>query len=70
MKHISAKLIAIAIAAFAAVSVALLWSWNAIAELAGGPAAEYRHVLAAMIIAVAVRSLFTSHRRRRRHQLS
>ncbi|MEJ2127290.1 MAG: hypothetical protein P8X81_00425 [Woeseiaceae bacterium] len=67
MKRISARLVAFAVALFAAVSVALLWSWNALAELTGGPAAEYRHVLAAIIIAFAARSLFTS-RRRRHHQ--
>ena len=52
MKHISAKIIAIAAVSFVALSIALLWAWNALAELAGAPSAEYRHVIAALLIAI------------------
>lgn len=69
MKHINAKTIAIAIAVFAATSIALLWSWNTLAGLAGGPAAEFRHVLAALFVLAALRAFMTPrrHRQRLRH---
>ena len=67
MRHITGKAIAIGLGIFAAASIALLWSWNTLAELTGAPAAEFRHVLAALIIVGAVRSLLRTHRHHRRH---
>jgi len=69
MKHITAKTISIAVAIFATTSAALLWSWNTLAELTGAPAAELKHVLAALLMLAAVRALMTPrrHRQRLRH---
>jgi hypothetical protein len=67
MKHITAKTLSIAIAVFAATSVALLWSWNTLAELAGAPAAEFKHVFAALFVLAAVRALMAPRRHRLRH---
>ena len=67
MRHFTVKHVAFAIAAFAATTVALLWSWNTLAALIGGPTAEFKHVLAAMIAAAVLRGLVTSSRRRPRH---
>ena len=66
MKHITAKTISIAIAIIAASSVALLWSWNTLAELSGAPVAGFKHVLAALFVLAVVRVLM-SPRRYRRH---
>ena len=67
MRHFTGKAVAIAIAVLGAASIALLWSWNTLAELFGAPAADYKHVLAAIVIALVARSLLTSRRRHRRH---
>jgi hypothetical protein len=56
-----------ALGVFGAAAIALLWSWNTLAELTGAPTAEFRHVLAAIVIAVVARLLLTSHQRRRHH---
>jgi uncharacterized membrane protein YhhN len=66
MKHITAKTFSIAIAIFAATSVALLWSWNTLAELSGAPVAEFKHVLAALFVLATVR-VFMTPRRHRQH---
>lgn len=68
MKHITGKHIAIALATFAVTSIGLLWSWNALAELTGGPAAGFKHVLAALFILTAVRALMTPRRHQQRHR--
>ena len=68
MKHITGKHIAIAITAFAVASIGLLWSWNTLAELAGGPVAGFKHVLAALFILTAVRALMTPRRHQQRHR--
>jgi hypothetical protein len=65
MQHFNWKHIGAAIAAFASASVALLWSWNALAELFGGPIAEFRHVVSLIIIAISVKAILSNDRRRR-----
>lgn len=67
MKHFNWKHIGAAIAAFALASVALLWSWNTVAELFGAPVAEFRHVLATLVLATVVKFVFSSRRTHRRH---
>jgi hypothetical protein len=42
-------------AAGAVASVATLWSWNTIAELLGGPTAQFKHVVAAAFLLVFIR---------------
>jgi hypothetical protein len=66
MRDFTVKHIAIAAAAFAVLSIALLWSWNTLAALFGAPSAEFRHVLACMVAAVALRSLVTRNGSRQR----
>ena len=68
MKHIIGKHFAIAIAAMAVTSIGLLWSWNTLAELTGGPAAGFKHLLAALFILTAVRALMTPRRHQQRHR--
>ncbi len=58
------KHVALATTVFLVGSVALLWTWNTLAELFNGPGVEYRHAVAAVIVATMLRGLF-SHRRRR-----
>ncbi len=38
--------------------IAALWSWNTIAELFGGPTAQLKHVLAAVILVAIVSRTF------------
>jgi hypothetical protein len=59
MLHGMLRNITFVFAAIAAASVALLWSWNTLAELFGAPIAEYRHVVAVLIVAIIARSLVT-----------
>ncbi len=42
-------------------TVAGLWAWNVLTELFNGPHAHYRHALAAMVLLVIVKSVFTRH---------
>lgn len=51
--HLSGKLLhfVYAILAFLLASVMLLWSWNTISMLLGGPVAQYKHALAALTLA-------------------
>lgn len=65
MRHFTFNHVTIAIAAFSAATIALLWSWNTLAGLFGGPSAEFKHVLAAVLVATVVRGLVTPRRRRR-----
>lgn len=67
MKHVTWKHLTAAIAAVAISSIALLWSWNTLADLLGGPTAEFRHVVAALVVAAAARVLISPRRRHRRH---
>jgi uncharacterized membrane protein YeaQ/YmgE (transglycosylase-associated protein family) len=69
MRHITGKHIAILVGAFAATSIALLWSWNTLAPLFDGPVAEFKHVLAAMVGATVLRVIVSPLRRHQvRHQ--
>ncbi len=65
MKYDKFKHLALAIAAFLVGSIALLWTWNTLAELFNGPGAEYRHAVAALVAAIMLRGLL-SHRQHRR----
>lgn len=70
MRHFTAKHIVIAAVAMAGMSTALLWSWNTLAALFGGPPAEFKHVLAALVFAAIARGLVTSqHPRRLRRRI-
>ncbi len=72
-QHIHKQLvIAAALTACAIVfGIATLWSWNTIAELVGGPRAQFKHLLAAAILLLALRCTVTFHpwrdRQRRGH---
>jgi hypothetical protein len=68
MRDITTKHIALAAAAFAVLSIALLWSWNTLASLLGGPTAEFKHLLAVLVVAATLRGFLTSRRRRRSHR--
>ena len=62
MNKLDWKLVLAAIATFGVACIALLWSWNSLAELVGGPTAEFRHVVAALIILAGARALLTNGR--------
>jgi hypothetical protein len=60
----------IAASAVAAVaSVAVLWSWNTLAPLFGGPAFEFRHAVAFLIALVALRIGLGHGLEHRRHDV-
>ena len=65
MKNDRFKYLAQAIAAFLVGSIALLWTWNTLAELFNGSGAEYRHAVAALIAAVMLRGLLSRRQHRR-----
>lgn len=46
---------AVMIATGVASSIATLWSWNTLAELLGGPQAQFKHLAAAAIILALLR---------------
>jgi len=50
------------VALFILVSIFLLWSWNTLAELFSGPRAQYKHVLAALMILITLRWSFLPSR--------
>lgn len=52
-------------ASAAAAIVAVLWSWNTLAALFALPAAQARHALAAVVIALALRAVLWPRGRRR-----
>ena len=62
MQHTALKHLTIAAGLALAGAAALLWSWNTLADLYGGPEAGFKHAVAAMLIAVIVRGLFTRPR--------
>lgn len=66
MKTIDGKRLTVLLVATGIASIALLWSWNTLAEIADAPTASFKHALAALTLAIAVRALF-SPRRRHRH---
>ena len=51
MKHFDWKRGFAAIVALALICIALLWSWNTVAELFGAPAADLRHAVAILVLA-------------------
>lgn len=46
----TAKHLVFAIAFAVAGAIAVLWSWNTIAELFGGPAMQFKHALAVLLL--------------------
>jgi membrane protein implicated in regulation of membrane protease activity len=54
--------IIIAAGAFTLLSVAALWSFNALSELFGGPQAQYQHVIAAIVLLLVLKWGLTRHR--------
>ena len=50
MHNSAFRKIVIASGAFALLLVAALWSFNALSELFGGPQAQYRHAIAAVVL--------------------
>ena len=50
MKHIF-----YAVGIFIILSSLCLWSWNTLAELFGGPHAQYKHVVAAIVLGLMIR---------------
>ena len=69
MRHITLKHILFATALMIAASIAALWSWITLAALFGGPAAEIRHVVAAMTLILITKTALLSRHGRRRHAL-
>ena len=62
MKHFDWKHITIAVIAVVVACAALLWAWNTLAELFGGPSAEFRHIIAVLAIAAVTRIFATGRR--------
>ncbi len=54
--------IIIAAAALALLSIATLWSFNALSELFGGPQAQYQHAIAAITLLLVLEWGLTLHR--------
>lgn len=63
-EHIKGRARQIVLAAliFFAVSVLSLWSWNTLAELFSWPMAQYKHVLAALVMLLSVKLMFFHQR--------
>ena len=57
MQHINIKQVTLASTATVAGSAVLLWAWNTLAELIGAPGAGFKHVIAALVIALVLRWL-------------
>ena len=55
MRNKPFKQAVIAITLLAIASAALLWSWNTLSALFGGPAADYRHAIALLVGAIVIR---------------
>ena len=68
MQHLNFKHILIASGAFFAITIGCLWSWNALAELFGGPVAQYKHVIAAALLLVSLRFLVSRRHARVSHR--
>ena len=65
MKHTKNRNYLLAAIAAVVVPVTILWSWNVVAELFGGPTAQLKHIVAVAVILGVVR--WTLHPKRR-HQ--
>lgn len=59
MKHANWRHATIAVVAVASACIALLWSWNSLAELFAGPTAEFRHIIALLGLAFVARALLS-----------
>lgn len=55
MSHINTRHLLLAAIALAAIATTGLWSWNTLAELLGAPAAQPRHVVAALALFAVLR---------------
>jgi len=55
MRHLNIRHTLIAVGVFLTVTVTGLWSWNTLAELFGGPQAQYKHALAATVLLIILR---------------
>lgn len=55
------------VSVFVLLTVLALWSWNTVAELFGGPQAQYNHVLAAMALLFVARWSMGGHGLHHRH---
>lgn len=64
MKHRIFRYVFLAALVFAATTFAGLWSWNTVIELFDGPRAGYRHVIAALTLAVLLRCILVPRRLR------
>ena len=53
--------IVIAAGAFALLLLAALWSFNALSELFGGPQAQYRHAIAAIVLLLVLKWSLAPH---------
>ena len=66
--HGTFRKIALVTVGIAIASVAILWSWNTLAPLLGGPTFEFRHALALLIDLVALRIFLGASLRHRKHE--
>ncbi len=55
MNQIDIKHLLAAGLAIVAIAVAGLWSWNTLAELFGAPEAQFRHVVAVLVLLATLR---------------
>ena len=55
MKQMHIRHTLIAVGVFLALTVMGLWSWNTLADLFGGPQAQYKHALAAVVLLATLR---------------
>ncbi len=69
MRYVTLKHMLFIGALIAVVSIAALWSWNTLAALFGGPEAEIRHIVAAMILLLISKLLLVSRQGHRPHAL-
>ena len=68
MQHTNSSKVILACAAIVAGSAGVLWSWNTLAELLDGPSAEFRHLIAVLVIVLVLRQLArTGHSRHAAH---
>ena len=55
MNHFDIRHLLLAGLALFSIALASLWSWNTLAELVGAPQAQFRHVVAALILLATLR---------------
>ncbi len=64
MRRTDWRYLTLAAASIALAGIATLWSWNTLAALFGVPTAEFRHLVAALTIALVARALISRRHRR------